>query len=73
MGRTKETNLIRKAKTKPTSKKLAIFAMCFNCIGGTEEEMPDGGWRKEITNCTANDCPLWTHRPFQKDEEDADS
>jgi hypothetical protein len=72
-----ENNLVVKAKNKPSSLRAAISAMCFQCFGGTETEMPDPGWRKYIGTCTAPDCALWPHRPYKTDsdqrEEDAEA
>ncbi|BDD88644.1 hypothetical protein DPPLL_30090 [Desulfofustis limnaeus] len=62
---TQEHNLVRKANADPGSKVKAIGAMCFQCFGGTEEEMPDPGWKDEIRNCTAPDCALYQHRPYR--------
>lgn len=59
-------NLIVKAKRNPRSLQMAISAMCFYCIGGIEEDMPDPGWKEEIGNCTATLCPLLPHRPHQR-------
>ncbi len=56
-------NPIQRAKTKPKSKSLAIKAKCYECMGGPT---PDRGWRDLITNCTACECPLYDHRPYQK-------
>lgn len=62
-----ENNLIRKAKANPTSLKKAIGAFCFHCMGGTEDEMPDPGWKNFIKDCTAPACPLYPHRPYKRD------
>jgi hypothetical protein len=62
---TQEHNLVRKANADPRSKVKAIRAMCFQCFGGTKEEMPDAGWKDEIRNCTAPDCALYRHRPYR--------
>jgi hypothetical protein len=56
-------NWIVQAERKPTSKHKAIKAMCFHCMGGTKDSMPDPGWKKMIDTCTAPDCPLFSHRP----------
>lgn len=41
---------------KQAPPRLAIKAKCLECVG----------WmRKEITECSAIDCPLWAYRPYQ--------
>jgi len=65
MANTKEHNWMVKAKRSPRSKQLAIYAFCFHCIGGTLESMPDFGHKDDIRHCTAPDCPLYLHRPYQ--------
>lgn len=52
-----------KAARNPKSLRLAINAMCSQCIG-----YPDPGWRREIRNCTSTHCGLWNVRPYQTDE-----
>ena len=59
---TKEYNLIKQAKKNPSSLRKAIDAMCFHCFGGTEDDMPDSGWRQSIRDCSSYSCPLWHHR-----------
>ncbi len=66
--KTTETNLIVRSLNDPTSRKKAIHAHCFMCIGGTEGSFPDPGWRKDIGECTGQDCCLKPFRPFQKKE-----
>jgi hypothetical protein len=61
-----ELNWIKRSKKNPKSLKLAMRAMCFHCIGGTAEEMPDPGWHREIQECTATECPLHSYRPTKK-------
>lgn len=46
------------------SRASAIKAMCLECVGFV---------RKEITLCTAHDCPLYTYRPFQTEDEAEDA
>lgn len=62
-------NLIRKHLANPSSRKLAIDAFCFHCMGGTKEETPDPGWRELIRTCTCLDCPLYLFRPYKNKEE----
>lgn len=63
---TVENNLISKAKAKPDSLKRAIAAFCFTCFGGTENEMPDPGWKNDIKHCPSVKCPLYNHRPYKE-------
>lgn len=58
-----EYNLIRKLEKDPKSWRKAIDAMCFHCVGGTRDHMPDPGWRQLISTCTSKDCPLLAFRP----------
>ena len=60
-----EHNWLIKAKQQPRSRKTAIHAKCFECLGGTIDELPDGGWKNEIRKCTDQDCPLFPHRPYK--------
>ena len=60
-----EYNLIKKSKDKPTSPTKAIHAFCFHCHGGTEESMPDHGYKREIKTCSAKNCPLYNFRPYK--------
>lgn len=60
-----EHNLIKKAKADPKSRTKAIHAMCFHCFGGTEEELPDSGYKRAIRECTASACPLYNFRPYK--------
>ena len=48
---------------KPTSRKLAMEAMCWDCQGG---EHADPGWKWAIGNCNCTTCPLHGFRPYQK-------
>ena len=59
-------NWITRAEKNPTSLKTAIGAMCFHCMGGTADALPDPGWKDLIRTCTAPDCPLFAHRPYHK-------
>lgn len=58
-------NLAARAAKDPTSKSKAIAAMCFQCFGGTKDEMPDPGWKRFIGGCTSPDCALFHLRPHQ--------
>lgn len=63
---TVEHNWIKKAKLNPASRIIAIKAMCFQCMGGTETELPDPGWKKSIRECSSASCPLHGHRPYRE-------
>ena len=57
-------NPIIASENNPTSRKLAIKAMCAHCMGVTREYEPLN-WRKDVRGCTAiGSCPLWKFRPF---------
>ena len=60
-----EHNLIKKSLAAPNSKAKAIGAFCFSCYGGTEDEMPDPGWKNMIRTCSSFNCPLYGHRPYR--------
>lgn len=47
---------LEKARANPASKVLAIRAYCYECCGGSKDE---------VTNCPVEKCPLWLHRPWQ--------
>ncbi len=53
---------VEAANQAPGSLRLAIRAMCWECEGRDED--PHVKWR--IGNCQITDCPLWRHRPYQK-------
>ena len=61
-----ENNLIVRSLNDPNSRRKAIHAQCFMCIGGTEDSFPDPGWRKDIGECRGQECNLKPFRPFQK-------
>lgn len=44
--------------------KAAIKAFCLACVGFV---------RKDITNCSATQCPLYPYRPYQAGQEDEPS
>jgi len=49
----------KKATNGTASPRMAIKAMCMECIG----------WmRVEVRDCTAVCCPLYLYRPYQKKE-----
>ena len=53
---------MEKARKNPKSKRAAINAMCFDCVGGNS----DGGWRNLVETCQIENCPLFLHRPRSK-------
>ena len=58
-----ERNWVRRSLADPKSLRLAINAACFQCLGGTEDDMPDPGWREEIRDCNVTTCALHKVRP----------
>jgi hypothetical protein len=57
-------NPIIASQHNPSSRALAIKAMCAHCIGVTTTDAPQN-WRKDIKECTAMaTCPLWKLRPY---------
>ena len=54
-------NPLQKAKQNPTSLRLAVNAMCYQCMGAVGQES-----KTDIRNCTSFKCPLHTTRPYQK-------
>jgi hypothetical protein len=62
---TPEHNWIKRANKNPGSLKTAIGAFCFHCFGGTEDHLPDPGWKEYIRTCTDIKCPLYPHRPYK--------
>ena len=60
-----EYNLIIKSNEDPASRKKAIYAFCFSCMGGNKNELPDPGYKNNIRFCTDKECPLYRFRPYQ--------
>lgn len=52
---------IEKLEAKPTSKKLAIAAKCYDCVG----QNFDPGWKDRVRNCRDKKCPLYNFRPYK--------
>ncbi len=52
-------NPLQKWHKNKSNRKLSINAFCWQCIGEL---------RKEITNCSSKNCPLWHVRPYQAKE-----
>jgi hypothetical protein len=50
---------LEKLKDNPASLRTSITAFCWLCVGEV---------RKEVTNCTAKNCPLYNVRPWQPKE-----
>ncbi len=68
-----ENNLLKKFFDNPTPGR-AIKAMCFQCMGGTINRLPDPNWKEAIRNCPSNgidaaECPLYRYRPYKTKEE----
>lgn len=55
-------NPIEKSKREPKSLRLAITALCYDCVGA---EMADN-YRQEVKNCTVKRCPVYHVRPWQE-------
>ena len=56
---------IEKAAKNPTSLRMAVNAMCWDCVGAGA----DANARAAIRECGIQKCPLWNVRPYQvKDE-----
>lgn len=51
----------QRSKKTPATRRLAIHAMCRECIYDPTEP---GGWRGQVEACTATDCPLYKFRPM---------
>lgn len=60
---------VAQSNAKPTSFRLAINAMCYQCIydpaGGA-----GGSWRQQVEACVATHCALWKLRPKSSGVED---
>lgn len=50
----------------PSSRKKAMDAVCFDCVGGVNA---DGGYRRAIRDCGCPKCPLYSFRPYQRADE----
>lgn len=59
---TERLDPMERARRNPQSLRMAITAKCWDCQGGDDDPHPR--WR--IGNCTAPECPLYSHRPYQK-------
>lgn len=54
-------NPAERAKRNPNSLRLAVTAKCYECLGGQDAQ----NIRREIRECTAQNCPLYAVRPYQ--------
>ncbi len=54
---------------KRKGRKAAIDAMCCHCIYDPRA-MGAGSWKKQVTECTSNDCPLFVYRPISTSQND---
>jgi hypothetical protein len=58
---------IEKAAKHPSSLRMAVNAMCWDCVGAGADANP----RAAIRECGIKKCPMWNVRPYQvKDEPD---
>ena len=63
--KTKFKNPIQVAGKNPKSRKLAIFAQCWNCCGGQNTATKfDTEVRRSIKQCEISDCPLYQFRQY---------
>ena len=46
---------------KKTGLRGKVDAFCIHCIF---DPYAEGSWRKQVTECTANNCPLYSVRPL---------
>jgi hypothetical protein len=65
MEKQAEHNAVIRNLGNTGSRKLAIDAMCFHCMGCTKDHM-EPGVKGSIRNCTSPDCPLFAFRPYAK-------
>lgn len=49
------------ALMEPKTRRLAIHSFCHECI---YDPGHDGGWRKQVEECTSKNCPLYDFRPM---------
>lgn len=61
-GTSERLSPIEKAARHPKSLRMAVTAKCWDCCGGGH----DPNTRGTIAHCTVTDCPLYTHRPYQR-------
>ena len=47
------------------TRKTAIDAFCMQCMGTSDPDAPQAGYRRDIKECTAPACPLYNWRPYQ--------
>lgn len=66
LGGTPILNPLEKLKSSDKkSRVLAISAMCAECKGCSETHI-ERGFRERIRECSSQQCPLHTFRPYQK-------
>lgn len=54
-----------KLREKPSSRTLAIAAMCAGCMGWGEGQERPAGLVRDIRGCTARGCALFNFRPYR--------
>jgi hypothetical protein len=59
-----ERNWIVRAIEGGNSRKNAINAMCYHCMGCTKDHM-EPGVMTDVRNCTSTTCPLYNYRPHK--------
>ena len=60
-------NAVVKNVGNTKSLRLALNAMCFHCMGCTEDYYVSGT-KDEIRSCTSVKCPLWCFRPYATEQ-----
>ena len=55
----KNSTPLDKWATDKQSLRKSVNAFCFSCVGEV---------KKEVTNCSAYNCPLWHVRPYQRSD-----
>jgi len=57
-------NPVARSLALPPSRKRAIDAKCAECMGCTKDHLEEG-YKSEIRNCSAQDCSLYSFRPYK--------
>lgn len=63
-------NPLAKVAKFPESRSSAINAKCYECLGGTKEDLrTQNSVVNMIRGCSSSDCPLWHLRPYTSSPE----
>ena len=57
-------NLVERFFSLVPTRKRAIDAKCAECMGCTKNHLEEG-YKKEIRNCSAQACSLYSFRPYK--------